>query len=281
MSLQQFKEEYSWEYTPESRWWKEDKIEFFFIIIIFLFSLVITYNFQLINITTFIFGELNPIMFEIQKLILKMMIIGLLGIFGVVLKVISNIALAKKRKIIKDEETGEEIEIKVQIFTYDDEGNKIPLTITRTTTLGFFSFRSIVEVFAHFLIMFIFNSLVSFFVFGTALSFFNLSASQYSVAIITAVGEELLFTWGFNVIFLPYLDGLTFPLLIFLFMAYHNSVYQNDLSKMLFVAIARGIYAGDYLFSRRISACCLAHILNNVLAYQSATPPLSIFQFLI
>lgn len=281
MSLDEFILEYGWDFNPNNRWFKPDKVDFPFILILGVFAIVITYNFTLINIITFQYPQLNPIMFEIQKLVIKLMIIGLLGIFGICLKIVSNIIFAKKKEKVIDEETKKEKTIWVQVYYKDEKGNQIPLTTTRTTTEGLFSLREFGEVGLHLLLMFVINSFISVFFFGTALSFFNLSYNQYVVSIIVAVGEELLFTWGFETFFLPHIDGLTIPLVVFLFGVYHLSVYGGELSKLLFTAIARGVYSIDYVYGRRISSCCLAHILNNVIAYQGATPTLSIFQFLI
>lgn len=261
MSLEQY---ISLKYDPEKPFWKPDKFEFIFLLCITMFVFCVTYNFTLLNISDNGIPLLTPIVEKLKWMVVQFIAIASLGFAGPILRIITN------NVQLKDEKGN-------YMMVADESGQKVPLTLTSTTTEGFWSANSIIETFIGFGIAFGLNSVVSFLIFRYAMSIFNLTLSQISFAVITSVSEELLFSYGFQRVFEPYLQWLAVPLGVGLFVIYHQIVYAGEITALIYVAAGRLIYASIYLWNRRVSSVILAHMANNIMAFQSTAPAFSIF----
>lgn len=267
MSIEEIKK-LTFEYSTKNRFWNPDKIEVIFIILLAIFTFCTTYNFTLLNLTGYNIPILETLVTQVKGMVFKIIVISCLTYATALFRVISQTAKVYDK-------AGNFIMIE------DTKGNKTPLTLTRINIEGFFSTDSIIETFIVFVICFSVNSFISFVLFRYNLSLFNIATSQLTFAVITAFSEEMLFSFGFQAILMPYLDGLTIPLITIVFVAYHGMVYGGNIPALLFVGIARFVYAVVYYYTRRVSGLCLAHMLNNILAFSNVATGLSIFNFLL
>jgi membrane protease YdiL (CAAX protease family) len=269
------------EYDPESPFWKPDKIEFVLLIAVALYAICITYNItMLLNLNDFGIPYLTPIIDRLRDMVWLYFGLGMFGLFGLAMRGFSDRTQLLKVSYAKDAE-GKEVELKEFVYKEDDKGKMSPVTLTSVSVEGIFNPRAIGESFFYFAIAFGINSLVSFLIFRYAMTIFTITSSQIAFAVITGVAEELLFSYGFQRVFEPYVKTLVVPLTVGLFVIYHVFVYQQDFWALVYVAIGRLVYSIIYLYSRRISSVMLAHVANNILAFQNTAPAFSVFSMFL
>jgi len=153
----------------------------------------------------------------------------------------------------------------------DDTG----LPLTRTVFENVFTLKGaegLLKTFVTFIVAFLLQAVL-----GALVTTVNpLSSFTFSIresgtifAIVTSTSEEMLFTVALLPIicsiFPKHFKWLSIPAVTVIFTLYHVMVYEQ-VAELLYVALARVVYAVVYLLSRRTGSIMLAHLCNNILA---------------
>ncbi|MHA1360159.1 MAG: CPBP family intramembrane glutamic endopeptidase [Candidatus Helarchaeota archaeon] len=118
----------------------------------------------------------------------------------------------------------------------------------------------------YFAIAFGVQTVMSFVIMSIPLSVYGEVSIQYIVmGVISAVGEEMFFSYFATGLLLTRLKWGAIPVVSLVFVWYHWAVYQT-ITALLLVGVMRIVYSIVYLFSRRLSSVMLAHVLHNFLA---------------